>query len=165
MDYVTFLPEPLRWFPTENKLKLCNITRWALHPLALPVCLMLYDTTPPLLFLLSISRTQQAHSCLWASALLGLCSQLFLWLLAPSYLSLNLTLNVSFSKDFFPDHLISSSCLPLTLPPCPQPPRCFIFCRALTTIWNTLHFCLSHPTRIQVLCEQDLFCSLLISCI
>lgn len=144
------------------------MTCWALHTLPLPNSLTLPRITPPLPCLLSISGSQKSHFCLWASTLVFLLfpgSSCGCWL--PRIYHPSLTLNTSFSEGFFPDHIISRISLLLLLLPCPQSmfmtPLCFIFCRALTTSWSTLHFCLSHPTRMQVLHEQDLFCSLLIS--
>ena len=72
-------------------------------------------------------------SCLQASALLLPSSRLSWGCRLLLTYHRNPTLNVSFSKACFPDHLTSGSCLP-SLPRFPQPPLCFIFCRVFITI-------------------------------
>jgi len=139
------MPEPLSGLPLHSEQAL-NSLPWpaGLSTPALPVFLVRTIPQAPTFFASFCFWNSGSPSCLRASALLSPCSRLSWGCRLLLTYHWNLTLNVSFSKAFFPDHLTSSSCLP-SLPRFPQPPLCFIFCRVLITIWNILFFCLSHP--------------------
>lgn len=154
MDYVTFLPTHLQWFPTALRINPDSFIRpaglstpWLCpSPWCCPI-----SPRSTFLFLGPSKPIPPSESLRYCP----LCSRLFRWLLGPSYLSLTFYPKCLLLRGFLPwPPYLEELPAPLSTPLW-MAALCLIFCWALITTLNALHFCLSQPTRMQVLCEQE----------